>query len=423
MQSGYRSVQFLFILLALFLTCTQAAGSTEVLVNVGQFEITAANLEKAVRSSPFAANFNTLDEKEQAYLRGGLLQRLVASRLLLTEAQAQRLDTTDTFQKEVERFRTGLLHRRYMDRLRESIEIPETTQQQMKEQFKGNHDAYKAARAAYISDEYKRVRIGRIRELRKRYHVQVYEDRMSPDADPDTVLLEGDGISIPYSDLLALPDPKETKEWIEHHLYIRAELLLTAKAASDDGIDVSSALESFRGERLPALLMETLQHEWLPDEKPLRSYFETHPEIGQLLERRHIGQLVVASREEAEKMRRRVLEGESLFKLAGEHSIDPYGRDHKGDMGWIKEDRGNPEINAAIKDLKDGEVSKIIETPLGFHLVTVLERKPGEARPFSLVKDKVRQMYISEQLAGYLKTLEQKYHVVWRLTEQARETD
>ncbi len=415
MQSTYRYAPTVLLLFAMFLTCVQAAGSTDVMVSVGGLEITAADLEKATRSSPFATSFNTLDEKEQAFLRGGLLQRLVASRLLLLEARAQELDKGDTFRDEIKRFRVALLHRRYMDRLRESINLPEATLQRMKEQFKGNPDAFKAAQAAYIADEYKQARIRAIRDLRTRYHVRVHEERMLPDAAPETVLLEGDGIRIPYSDLLNLPERKATKEWIEHNLYTRAELLLTAKAAEEEGIDISAALDSFKTERLPALLLEQLESRWIPNEAPLQAYFQNHPEIGRILERRHIGQLVVATRQEAEQLRKRILDGESLFKLAGEHSIDPYGRKHNGDMGWIKEDRGDPKINTAIADLKDGEVSEIIETPLGFHLVTILERKPGEDKPFHLVKDKVRQTYLSERLGGYLLDLERKYQVVWHV--------
>ena len=61
--------------------------------------------------------------------------------------------------------------------------------------------------------------------------------------------------------------------------------------------------------------------------------------------RRHVGQLVVATRQEAEALRMRILKGESLFTLAGQYSIDPAGRKQNGDMGWIVDGRGLPEID------------------------------------------------------------------------------
>ncbi|MCB1763964.1 MAG: peptidylprolyl isomerase [Gammaproteobacteria bacterium] len=414
-QPGHRSLQVVLALFALYFTGAQAAGSDQPLVSVGTQMITAADLEKVLRSAPFATNFNTLDEKEQAFLRGGTLQRLVAAQLLFLEAKAQQLDRTESFRDELEKFRLGLLHRRFMEQLREGIQLPEQMRAQMKQEFTGNHDAIKAAESAFIADKYRQARIEAIRDLRQRYHVRVYAERFDPGATAETLLLEGDGIRVTYADLLHLPEKEKTREWIEHQVYARGELLLTSKAALDQGIDLSRELDSFSAERLPAALIEKLQAQWIPNDEPLEAYFQRHPEIGELLSRRHIGQLILSSRDEAEQMRQRILSGESLFNLAGQYSVDPYGRQHRGDMGWIKEDRGDPRINAAIANLEDGEISGIIETPMGFHLVTVLERKPGEIRPFERVKDKVRQNFLAEKMSGYLLELEQKYQVVWHL--------
>ncbi|MCB1852079.1 MAG: foldase, partial [Gammaproteobacteria bacterium] len=78
-QPGHRSLQVVLALFALYFTGAQATASDQPLVSVGTQMITAADLEKVLRSAPFATNFNTLDEKEQAFLRGGTLQRLVAA--------------------------------------------------------------------------------------------------------------------------------------------------------------------------------------------------------------------------------------------------------------------------------------------------------------------------------------------------------
>jgi peptidyl-prolyl cis-trans isomerase C len=414
MKSVFRLLLCSLWVLSLLFT-SQIAVANDVLVSVEDLKITKTDLEKALNSSPMYTQFNTLGETQQASVRGSLLQRLVASRLMLLEALDKGLDKSDQYQQELERFRLGMLHRRYIGNLRDSIRIPDEILEQMKGQFRDNHDAYIAAQSAYISEKYKHARIQEIIKLRQRYHVYIYEDRLLPTATPETVLLEGDGIRITYSDLPIESEKNVSPEWIQTQLYNRAELVLTARAAEDEGMDVSKELESFRSERLPSLLMENLQREWLPDETPLTAYYNAHPQLSHTLQRRHIGQLVVATRKEAEDMRKRILSGDSLFKLAAKYSIDPYGRQNYGDMGWIKEDRGNPKINAAIADLEDGEVSDIVETPLGYHLVTILERKPGESRPYHTVKDKVQQLFLSEKLTTYLKSLEQKYKVVWNL--------
>ena len=87
-------------------------------------------------------------------------------------------------------------------------------------------------------------------------------------------------------------------------------------------------------------------------------------------------------------------------------------------MGWTNEGSGFPALEAAMKDLKDGEVSAVIETPRGFHLVIVIDRRPGRQRPLSEIPDRVRQAMIAEQVPAYLKSLAARYPVQWILPVQ-----
>jgi peptidyl-prolyl cis-trans isomerase C len=343
---------------------------------------------------------------------------LVASRLLYLEAERTGLDISEPFLVELEEFRHGLSYRVYMNRLRARIEIPDEVKLQIRQQFAGDTDGRKAAEAAYRVDRFRAVKLANLLQLRQRFHVQVNEEAIRPDSDPDTILLAGDGLRVTLGDLLPETggEPRSA-EWIRDRLFERAELLLVARAAEELGLDLTERLTSFREERLPAMLLEQQEQAWVANEQTLRDYFQDHPELGQVLERWHIGQLVLSTRTEAETMRRRILDGESLFDLAGRHSTDPYGKSHKGDMGWVKAGQGLPAIEEAIARLQDGEVSEVIETPLGFHLVTIIERRPGERRPFPLVRDRVRQSYLSERLVGYMTELSERYSVEWQVLD------
>jgi parvulin-like peptidyl-prolyl isomerase len=234
------------------------------------------------------------------------------------------------------------------------------------------------------------------------------------------VLLEGDGIRITYGDLIRHQEQAPTNpEWIKEQLYKRAELLTIAKAAEEAGVEVNDKLNRFSEERLPALLMEQKQQEWTADEQVLRDFYAANPQIGRLEERRHIGQLVTASREEAEALRQRILNGESLYELASQYSIDPYGREHKGDMGWQTEGSGHPAIEQAISKLEDNQLSEIVETPMGFHLVSILERRPGGQKRYPSIRDRVRQIWITDQMASYMSQLAEQHQVVWHVVNNA----
>ena len=398
-----------------------ANAQSQTLARVGDTVITSDQLQQAVASSPFATQFTTMDEDDQAMLRGDLLRRLVTARLLYLEAREQGLEQTPRFRKELEEQRLGLLYRYYMDRLREHISIPQETLQAMRRQLQGDPDGLAAAEAAYRADAYRTLRLLTIRSLREQHHLVLHEDRIRPGVTGETVLMEGDGILIRYGDVVdsakypVAPNP----EWVKERLYQRAELLLIAQAAEKEGVDVSRQLARFEEERLPAMLLERMEARWVPDEQAMRRWYEAHPDVGRLDERRHVGQLVVASRAEAEELHRRILAGESLFALAGQYSIDPYGRERRGDMGWIREGRGHPALDRAISGLADGQISEVVETPQGFHILTVLERRPGGQRGYAAIRDKIRQLMISEQLGPYLAKLERRYGVTWDVVASA----
>lgn len=395
-----------------------ADGSSQVLATVGKRAVTSEDLRQAVSSSPFYTQFNSLDPDQQAVLRGDLLKRLVASQLLLEEAIARKLDQTPAFRDELEAYREGLLYQRYMQQLREDIALPADLRAVLEGELRGNADAQAAAKASYVSKQYRERAQQLVSELRKKYHVKTWEDRIVPGIAPDTILLEGDdGLAVRYGDLVdtqkypSMPD----RLAIESELYKRGELELIVKDAEDRGIDVSRELESYREERLPALLLKEQSTEWLPDESVVETYYEEHPGYRKTAERWLAGQIVLKTREQAESVKQRIQAGESLYRLAGELSIDPYGRSRNGDMGWLTEGRGLPEIEKALRELDNGQVSDVIETPVGFHIVTLRDRKPGETLSFTTVRERIIQDIVSAKRREYLLSLQKKYGVNWQV--------
>lgn len=396
-----------------------AKNNVQVLATVGNQQVTADDLKSAMASSPFATQEATMDENDQASLRGDMLRRLVAARLLTLEAQRLGLDKTKSFKRDVEDFRQGLLYRYYMDKLRERVVIPEATMNAMKKQFKGDADGLAAAKSAYTTDQYRALRLATLQNLQEQDNVRLYEKRINPGIKADTVLMESNSFQIRYGDIVdlqehpTLPNP----EWVKEQLYKRGELLLVANAADKEKVDVKSKVRQYLNERLPDVMLESKTREWIPNEKTLQNWFEQHPEVSNVPERRHVGQLVLATPQEAEAMRERILKGESLFTLAGKYSIDPHGRSQNGDMGWMVAGRGMPELDRALSKLEDNKVSDVIKTGVGYHLLTILEREPGEKKSYSEVRDRVRQIIINEKLRPYLGELERRYKVNWAVMQ------
>lgn len=87
-----------------------------------------------------------------------------------------------------------------------------------------------------------------------------------------------------------------------------------------------------------------------------------------------------AARAQLDSLLVRVRAGESFAQLAREYSQDPASAEAGGDLGWFR--RGNfvDEFEDAAFNLLEGQVSEIVETPFGFHIIQVDQIRFAERR-------------------------------------------
>lgn len=97
----------------------------------------------------------------------------------------------------------------------------------------------------------------------------------------------------------------------------------------------------------------------------------------------HAYHIVVATEREAIQTLSRLQNGAKFTALAQSVSIDESTRANGGDLGWFARDTGAvlwPEIEDAAFNLQPGETSDIIKSPVGYHILRVVER---EVRPLT----------------------------------------
>ncbi len=83
-------------------------------------------------------------------------------------------------------------------------------------------------------------------------------------------------------------------------------------------------------------------------------------------------------RQEAESLRSRAAGGESFAELAAQHSQDPGSAVQGGDLGFFSRGRMVEQFEAAAFALEPGQLSDVVETPFGFHVILVEERRQPE---------------------------------------------
>lgn len=102
-------------------------------------------------------------------------------------------------------------------------------------------------------------------------------------------------------------------------------------------------------------------------------------------------------------------EGKEFAELAKKHSQDPAAAKDGGDLGTFRKADMLPEIGETVAALKPGEVSALVTSPAGIHIIKLEERKVETGKPFDEVKDSIEELLYKkksdERFAQWLKDL------------------
>lgn len=135
-------------------------------------------------------------------------------------------------------------------------------------------------------------------------------------------------------------------------------------------------------------------------EEDLRAYYAEHSEgfVRDSPELR-ARQILVKGRQAAARVKKRLTGGAMFDQVAREESLDA-SRELGGDVGYFTEDRVDPAFWAGCEKAKIGNLTQIY-TPLGYHLVEVLDRREaGSVQDLLDVRDEIRQQILSARRAA-----------------------
>ena len=91
-----------------------------------------------------------------------------------------------------------------------------------------------------------------------------------------------------------------------------------------------------------------------------------------------------------------------------------------GDLGWIYPGDTVPEFERAMNNLRPGQVSEPVESPFGYHLIEVVERRTAELskeRQRMLARQALREQKLEESYEDWLRQLRDRAYVEYRTEE------
>src|ERR1700676_2586646 len=92
----------------------------------------------------------------------------------------------------------------------------------------------------------------------------------------------------------------------------------------------------------------------------------------------------------AEDVLKQAKKGAKFEDLAKKYSEDPGSKDKGGDLGWITQGQTVPEFEKTAFGLDKGQISDLVKTQYGFHIIKVLDKETARTKTFDEVKESLR---------------------------------
>jgi len=168
------------------------------------------------------------------------------------------------------------------------------------------------------------------------------------------------------------------------------------------------------------LSVDDLAKDIHPSEADLKKYYTDHLAEFGTQETRHASHILIAvdkdaddktvaaARAKAEDILKKLHDGASFAELAKKYSEDPGSAAQGGDLGYFGRGVMDPAFEKAVYALSPGQVSGIVRSAFGFHIIKLLDVKAGKIKSFEQVHDQIQRKYQRQQAQDRFYNLSEK---------------
>ena len=361
-------LSFVFAGVGSYLT---SSGTTAVATVNGE-EISAQELERAYQNqraqmeSQFGESIAQLFSSEQylADFRRNVLDRLIAEKLIQQQAQDMGLRVSD-------------------EQIRETIvQMPEF-------QFGGQFDNERF-QAILRQNGFQ------VADFRNYLRTQMTQNQLTAALTNSTFSLDGE---VELANALQ----RQTRD---------AKYAVVSSSAFADSVEVTDAdVEAFYNNNIASfdteeqvklayvkLSVDDLKDRVSVDEQAVRTYYDNNINSYGKEEERRVSHILIdagddadAAREKAQSLKAELDNGADFAALAEANSDDTFSAENGGDLDFITPEMMDPAFDEAAFGLENvGDVSDVVETEFGFHIIKLTELREAQIKSFDEVADEIR---------------------------------
>ena len=199
----------------------------------------------------------------------------------------------------------------------------------------------------------------------------------------------------PLEGKMRLVNEKGTRDFLENYVIPREVLYQEAKQKGfDKKKEILAKIEDEkRAIVIDALLEEELKGKGEVSEEEIQRYYRENQSLFTEPQEIKVRQIVVNTEPALKEAVTRLSKGESFEKIASTYNIGKFKEDG-GNLGYIRRGQLAPSFaqfeEAAFSLRRKGEVSEVVSSPYGYHIIRLEDMRGSTLRPLNQVKERIR---------------------------------
>lgn len=191
--------------------------------------------------------------------------------------------------------------------------------------------------------------------------------------------------------LKAMADtPQGRKEMLDTMVIRELILQQASKDGLDKGPEIEEKLQDLRKRLVvEAYLKKKVETESNVSDEDLKKFYEQNKDKFKTGEQIKASHILVKTEQEAKSILGQIKAGGNFEELAKKNSVDSSAA-KGGDLGWFGKGSMVPVFEKAALALKEGQVSDVVKSDFGYHIIKLTGKRPAGIRPLEEVKEQIK---------------------------------